>query len=189
MSAQIDIALLLLRLVVGFAMFYHGSTKLFGWFGGAGLSGATQIFRMLGYRPPRAMAIVASTLETVGGVLLLLGLLSPTAVVLLTAILVNVIAVRIGNGYDQRNRGVEYELALLVVVAAIAFAGPGAYSLDAVLGIDLIGLAVRILGVDVGVLWSVVLLVAGAVGGLIVSATRRTPAQHPTSAEVTAVDS
>src|SRR3712207_8805559 len=39
-----DVGVLILRLVVGGIMFGHGAQKLFGWFGGDGLSGTSGFF-------------------------------------------------------------------------------------------------------------------------------------------------
>lgn len=169
----IDSGLLVIRVVIGATLVFHGTQKMFGWFGGGGLSGATAFFQRLGYRPPRAMAIMAATIETAGGVLLLLGLLTPIAVVLLTATLVNVLVIHVRNGFDRHNNGFEYELALLAGVAGIALAGPGALSLDASLGIELASMARTISGLDAGAAWGAILILAGTVGGAVVSATRR----------------
>src|SRR5712692_6403604 len=45
------IGLLLVRLVFGVLMAAHGSQKLFGWFGGYGLTGTGAFFEQLGFRP------------------------------------------------------------------------------------------------------------------------------------------
>src|SRR5438445_3744738 len=64
------IGLLLIRLLFGVLMAAHGSQKLFGWFGGYGLSGTGTFFEQLGFRPGRLFAAAASLTEVLGGVLL-----------------------------------------------------------------------------------------------------------------------
>src|SRR5260370_8477846 len=73
-----DTALLMLRLVVGLYVTAHGAQKLFGWFEGHGFS-KTQGFvgGMLGYRPAWLWTLAVSVAELVGGLLFVLGLLSP----------------------------------------------------------------------------------------------------------------
>jgi putative oxidoreductase len=44
-----DAGLLLLRLTLGLTMAAHGCQKLFGWFGGGGLTGTGRFFTMSGY--------------------------------------------------------------------------------------------------------------------------------------------
>ena len=65
------IGLLLIRLVLGILMAAHGSQKLFGWFGGYGLTGTGTFFEQLGFRPGRLFAAAASLTEVLGGVLVM----------------------------------------------------------------------------------------------------------------------
>jgi putative oxidoreductase len=46
-----DIGVLILRLVVGLLLFGHGAQKLFGWFGGGGLTGTFGMVDRLRFRP------------------------------------------------------------------------------------------------------------------------------------------
>ena len=46
-----DLALLVLRLVVGLTFAAHGSQKLFGAFGGHGIEGTSGFFEQIGLRP------------------------------------------------------------------------------------------------------------------------------------------
>ena len=172
MEPMIDAGLLAIRLAVGFIMFVHGTQKLFSWFQGEGIEAAEGLFKRLGFRPPRLMAYVAAWIETIGGVLLALGFLTPVAVVLLIATLVNVLLVHIKNGFDRRRNGFEFEFVLLAGTACVALAGAGAYSLDALLGIDLPSLALTTAGIDVRAFWAPLLSAMGAIGGLVVSSTR-----------------
>jgi putative oxidoreductase len=51
-----DVALLVLRLVLGGVFIAHGAQKLFGWFGGPGLKGTAGFFDQLGIKPGSTMA-------------------------------------------------------------------------------------------------------------------------------------
>jgi hypothetical protein len=74
-----DTGLLIARLVFGLLMAVHGSQKLFGWFGGPGMSGTAAFLEGLGFRPGRFFAVANALAECVGGILLALGLFEPVA--------------------------------------------------------------------------------------------------------------
>ena len=62
-----DIGLLLLRLAVGLTLAAHGTQKMFGWFGGPGISATGPFFTVLGFPPGRRHALMAASGETAGG--------------------------------------------------------------------------------------------------------------------------
>jgi putative oxidoreductase len=61
--------------------------KLFGWFGGYGIGGTAGFFDQLGLRPGRLHAWAAALAETVGGILLALGLFTPIGAALVIAVM------------------------------------------------------------------------------------------------------
>ncbi|WP_327065167.1 DoxX family protein [Kitasatospora sp. NBC_01250] len=124
-----DAGLLLLRIALGLTMAAHGSQKLFGWFGGGGLTGTGKFFTMSGYPAGKAMAAVAGLSETLGGLGLAVGLLTPLAGAALVGTMLNALAVKWGGGFFAP-QGVEYELLLTAAAAGIALTGPGRYALD-----------------------------------------------------------
>src|SRR5207244_1661249 len=75
--APMELALLVLRLVVGLTFAAHGAQKLFGAFGGPGLDGTGALFERLGLCPGKLHARLAATAEVAGGLLVALGLLAP----------------------------------------------------------------------------------------------------------------
>jgi putative oxidoreductase len=83
--------LLLIRLVFGVLMAGHGAQKLFGWLGGHGIAGTGQFFEGIGFRPGSTFAAVAGLAESVGGVLLLLGLVQPLAAILIISVMTTAI--------------------------------------------------------------------------------------------------
>jgi putative oxidoreductase len=127
--------MILLRLVAGLAVAAHGAQKLFGSFGGGGLSGTRTFFTGLGFRTPLVMAIAAGVGELAGGVLFALGLLTPLATLALVVVMLNAIGtVHWGRGFFNSAGGYEYNLLIIATALAVTADGPGRFSVDAALG-------------------------------------------------------
>ena len=130
-----DLGRLAARVVIGSLFVGHGTQKLFGWFGGPGLSGTEQMMEAIDMRPPRAHAYAAGLTETVGGALLVAGAATPAAAAGLTGTMVTAIKkVHAPNGPWAAQGGWEYNAVLIASLLALADAGPGDLSVDAVLG-------------------------------------------------------
>ena len=133
---MIGVGLLVLRLVLGVIFIGHGAQKLFGSFGGPGLKGTAGFFEQLGIKPPYLMAVLAGLAEVVGGILVILGFLTPLATLaLIVVMIVAVLTVHLKNGFFVTNGGYEFNLALAGMALTLLIVGAGAYSLDSVLGI------------------------------------------------------
>ncbi|WP_394436500.1 DoxX family protein [Streptomyces sp. SGAir0957] len=124
-----DIGLLVLRLALGLTIAAHGTQKLFGWFGGGGIDGTGQFFAQSGYPSGKAMAVVAGLSETLGGLGLILGVLTPLAGAAVLGTMINALAVKWGGGFFAP-AGVEYELLLAAGAAGLALTGPGRIAVD-----------------------------------------------------------
>jgi len=158
-----DIGYLIIRLVIGTTLAVHGAQKLFGLFGGYGLAGTGGYFESIGFRPGKPLAFIAGIGETLGGLLLAVGLFTPFASAVLLSTMVVAIAVHADKGFFAQSGGYEYPLILATAVAAIAFTGSGALSLDALLG-----------NAFAGATWGVTALALGALGAIPPLALRAT---------------
>ncbi|AHG88369.1 DoxX family protein [Gemmatirosa kalamazoonensis] len=128
--AQADLGLFILRLAAGGTFAAHGGQKLFGF----GIAGVTGAFTQMGAPMPGVTAPIIAVLEFAGGLALVAGLLTRLAALGLIIDMAGAIAiVHYKNGYFLPT-GVEFVLLLLSCALTLLVAGPGAYSLDALLG-------------------------------------------------------
>ncbi len=131
----LDLALLVLRVVVGGVFVAHGVNHIVG---GGKIAGTARWFESLGMRPGWLHAWTASLTEAGAGALLVVGLLTPLA----AAGVVGVMAVawvtnHLKNGFFifRPGEGWEYVMVLTVAGLALADLGPGAWSLDRLAGL------------------------------------------------------
>lgn len=123
-----------LRIAIGVIFAAHGSQKLFGLFGGYGLTGTAQWMESIGLAPGLLMALMSGGAEFFGGLALIFGLLvRPAAAVLSITLVVAILSVHIHNGLFMANNGYEFALALLGGTVAVLLEGAGKLSLDRVI--------------------------------------------------------
>ncbi len=115
-------------------MVAHGSQKLFGWFGGAGVKGTGGFFHSVGYRPGTQHAVAAGLSEAGGGALLALGLATPAAGASISSAMLVAGDMSGPKGFFAQDGGFEYPALLSVLGASYAATGPGRFPLDHVLG-------------------------------------------------------
>jgi putative oxidoreductase len=127
---QVDIALLIVRIVAGVIMAAHGSQKLFGWFGGPGLSAVMSPNFPGG---GGVIGLLVAIGEGFGGLGMLFGVLPRFSALANTVSMLGAIAlVHAKNGFflHPEHMGFEYNLALIGLFLAILIAGPGKYSIS-----------------------------------------------------------
>jgi putative oxidoreductase len=132
-----DLALLVLRVVVGVVISMHGFLKL-GWVGKGGSPKATAGWfeSYLGFKPGFFWAWVAIFAESLGGILVALGLFGPFPAAAVAADLVVVtIVAHVPKGFWAHEGGWEFPVPVAAGAFAVALIGNGQYSLDAVLGL------------------------------------------------------
>ncbi len=135
MARLAGLAPLVVRVIVGIIMALHGWQKLQG-----DLAGFGQRLGELGVPLPVFMAYVVMLAELIGGILLIVGLLSRlAALVLAIELVVAILLVKVNVGLISPPGGppgAELDLALIAGFLVILLAGPGRLSLDHVLGIE-----------------------------------------------------
>ncbi|MFE5705392.1 DoxX family protein [Rhodococcus koreensis] len=156
----VDVAVLLIRIVVGGTMVAHGYNHIWG---GGGLAGTARWFESLGMRPAKVHALLSGVGEIVAGAALFVGLLTPlVAAFIVGTMTVAAVTAHRRNGFFVFKDGYEYVLMIAVVCTAVALVGPGTLSIDYHLGADTalnggIGAAIAAVG---GVLGATALLAA-----------------------------
>jgi putative oxidoreductase len=128
-SNRLDLALAVLRVIVGVVFIAHGGQKLFVF----GLGGVTSGFAGMGIPAATIVAPLVALVEFLGGLALVTGLLTRLAALGLAIDMVGAIAlVHLPNGFFGP-KGFEFPLSLLAASVALAIAGAGRYSLDGVI--------------------------------------------------------
>ncbi|HEY6931717.1 MAG TPA: DoxX family protein [Thermoanaerobaculia bacterium] len=129
-NRKADVALFLLRAVVGVVFFAHGAQKVLGWFGGYGLQGTVSAMTKGGM--PVIVPYLVSFGELLAGLGLIFGVLTRIAAAgMFIEMLGAVLIVHAKNGFFADKHGFEYPLTLCVASLAILILGPGEHSLDA----------------------------------------------------------
>jgi putative oxidoreductase len=164
----LNLGLFALRVVVGLTLAAHGLAKV-----QSGLENVGRWFDSEGLRPGRMHATIAATVETAGGALLALGLLTPLAGAALVGNMT--VAAYIGhrkNGFFIIRNGWEFTFVLATVAAVLAATGPGQWSLDNAIGLEWRGVA-----------WFIVVAVGGVAAAVAFLAAFYRPVPAPTEAE------
>jgi putative oxidoreductase len=134
-TATAPYGLAILRIVLGIIFVPHGWSKLSG-----GVGNVAAGFASIGVPAPTLSAWVITLIELVGGLFLIVGFLTQIVGLLLFADMLGAIGfafLRPGKSVIDDRGAIAWEKELIFGVAALclALAGPGAWSLDGMLGI------------------------------------------------------
>jgi putative oxidoreductase len=131
---QIDTAMLILRVWMGIVMLAHGINHA------RTQEGTARWFEKVGFKAPELNARLSAGNEIAIGLALIAGLLTTIAAAgLVATMLVAFWAIHRFSGFFvfyRPDEGYEYVATLAVASLVLAIIGPGAASLDAVIGID-----------------------------------------------------
>ena len=129
-------ALLVLRLVIGPMLAYHGFRKL-----DAGVGRFVATVARYGFPFPEVLARATVVIELVGGICLTIGLLTRIwggFVTLQMLLIVARVKWHLGLlGPPGKGGGFELELFYAVVAAALVIAGPGLFAVDHAIGLEI----------------------------------------------------
>ncbi|MFX3625636.1 MAG: DoxX family protein [Ectobacillus sp.] len=118
-----------LRLALGAVFIVHGFMKF------QGLSGVEQWFASIGI--PGFAAYIVAPVELIGGLLLVVGLFTRYASVLLALVMAGaILKVKLGAGFVGANgaAGYEFDLVLLAGLIHLFLSGSRLYAIDGLLG-------------------------------------------------------
>jgi putative oxidoreductase len=131
-----DWAIAIARIVLGVVFFAHGAQMALGWFGGAGLRSTVRVFRE-NLHIPAPLAMLAIAAEFLGGLGLVVGLLSRLAALGIAGVMmVALAAVHWKFGFfmnwfgDKKGHGIEYHVLVLALALTVIIKGAGAFSVD-----------------------------------------------------------
>lgn len=127
-------SLLGLRVGVGLLLVPHGMQKLFGMFGGGGLSGTATFLGSVGYPAPYFLALLIGIVEFFGGLALAAGFMTRAAAFSVAVFMAFAVLFHLPNGIFWTAKGFEYPL--LWGLAALFFVahGGGVMSVDRAMG-------------------------------------------------------
>jgi putative oxidoreductase len=122
----IPLSWLIIRVAVGWNLLMHGWGKI--------MSGPTEGFLKgytdMGFTPPAFWFWASTTVETLSGVALILGLFTRVFAAAAAIELLIITITYWDNGFSWMKRGYEYTLLWGLICFAIALRGGGPYSLD-----------------------------------------------------------
>ena len=120
-----DVPPLLIRFILAYG-FYGPATMKWG-----NISGIAEWFAGMGIPFPGLNAYLAASTEMAAVILLPLGLATRfISIPLLFTMIVAIVTVHLGNGFDAGNNGFEIPLYYLIMLTVLLFSGPGKYSVD-----------------------------------------------------------
>lgn len=161
-ESGLDLGILVIRVSLGIMLLAHGSNKVFG---PGGIAGTSGWFEAVGLRPGRLHAVLAAVTEIGAGVLMCAGFLFPLPCAAFVGLmLVAALTDHRGKGFFVFKGGWEYVGLVAAIATGLALVGPGRWSLDRGLNLELAGLG-----------WGLAALLVGLIAGGGLLATFRRP--------------
>lgn len=125
-SLSAPLGLLLLRVGLGIVFLMHGLQKFNDWT----IVGTASNFQQMGVPSPELAATIAAYAEVIGGIALIVGLLSRLAGLVLAGDMFGAIYFAHGShGFFSSNGGYEFPLVLALASLAVFLLGPGRFAI------------------------------------------------------------
>src|SRR4051794_4333122 len=126
-----DLAYLIVRVTAGLMLIPHGWAKVMN----LGVDRVATMLGNYGVPSPKPFALIIMVLETIGGIMIALGLFTRlVAAMLVVEFAVIIFAAHLPKGYGVGAGGVEYPLMWGLILLAILLRGGGPWSVDRKLG-------------------------------------------------------
>ena len=123
-----DLPPLLFRLILAYGFYNPAMQKV------ANIDGIAEWFASMGMPFPTLNAYLATGTEISGFILLFLGLATRIiSIPLIIVMIVAIVTVHLGNGFEAGNNGFEIPLYYILMLISLVITGPGRVSLDALL--------------------------------------------------------
>ena len=120
-----DLTLLFIRLILAYGFYTPAMLK---W---QDIGSIAEWFKGLGIPFPELNAYLSTSTEIAGVVLLLLGLLTRfISIPLIFVMMVAIVTVHVGNGFEAGNNGFEIPLYYILMLLVLLINGAGKFSLD-----------------------------------------------------------
>ena len=120
-----------LRIGLGAIFIAHGLQKVFGMFSGPGIEGFSKMLADLGFAPSVFWAYLVAYIELIGGIFLILGILTRlTSGLLFIIMAVALLKVHLNSGFFLSNGGYEYSLFLALACLSLLILGGGKLSIS-----------------------------------------------------------
>lgn len=130
-DALSDIGVLLQRVVAGGFLVPHGLAKLFGWFGGPGITGFAAELQGFGLPSSAPIPFVLALLQALLGTLVVIGAWTRISAALALLFVLVAAAVTLPSGWFWNHHGGEYPLFWSAILLSLVLTGGGRLSLDA----------------------------------------------------------
>lgn len=128
-------AIFFLRVAAAMVILPHGAQKVFGWFGGHGFNATYTAFTS-GMGIPSFLAVLAILAESLGGLFLLIGIMSRVSAVGIAITMIVAATMHFQNGFfmnwygNGTGEGFEFHILMVAITAVLAIRGGGALALD-----------------------------------------------------------